>query len=104
MLQRSAAEEAAERRDKEEAEAVAKLERRNSSLAAQLRDLKQQASMPLQGVAIQAQHKATPKPSRVPLAKATNNGSTMLGLELSGKAMTVSPQKSACETISRPVT
>lgn len=95
VLKRLAAVEAAERKDAEEAEAVAELERRNSSLAAQLLALKRQTRVPLQGLATAAQGpKQDRRSSRVPLSKAHSNErrSTTPGLGLAGKAMTVSSQ------------
>jgi hypothetical protein len=94
VLKRLAAVEAAERKDAEEAEAVAELERRNSSLAAQLLALKRQTRVPLQGLATAAQAKQDRRSPRVPLSKAHSNErrSTTPGLGLAGKAMTVSSQ------------
>ena len=90
ILKRLAAVEAAERRDVQEADAVAELERRNSSLAAQLLALKQQARVPLQGLTTQGQEGR--RSPRGPPQKANGNGRRSLDFGLAGKAMTVSPQ------------
>jgi hypothetical protein len=92
ILKRLAAVDAAERRDAEEAEAVAELERRNSSLAAQLLVLKQQKCV--QGLTTLQEGQEGRRSPRVPLEKANGNGrrSSTLGFGLAGKAMFVSPQ------------
>ena len=87
ILKRLAAVEAAEQRDAQEADAVAELERRNSSLAAQLLALKQQAHVPLQGLTTQGQE----SPSG-PLEKANGSDRRSIGFGVAGKAMNVSPQ------------
>ena len=73
---------------------MAELERRNSSLAAQLLALKRQTRVPLQGLETVGQAKEDLRSPRVPLSKAIINDrrSTTPGLGLAGKAMTVSPQ------------